>query len=66
VPSFLPAEHVLCRRAKCALAKDSGQYGSNRGSDALLDASFIAHMAKIGLTGYARVNCGHRHRHESM
>ena len=26
-----------------ALAKDSGQYGSNRGGDALLDA-FIEHM----------------------
>ena len=55
VPNFLPAEHVYAA-AREALAKDSGQYGSNRGSDALLDA-FIAHMAKIGLTGYARVNC---------
>ena len=55
VPNFLPGEHVYAA-AREALAKDSGQYGSNRGSDALLDA-FIAHMAKIGLSGYARVNC---------
>ena len=55
VPNFLPAEHVYAA-AREALAKDSGQYGSNRGSDALLDA-FIAHMAKIGLTGYGRLNC---------
>jgi aspartate aminotransferase len=55
VPNFLPGDHVYAA-AREALAKDSGQYGSNRGSDALLDA-FLAHMAKIGLTGYARVNC---------
>ena len=55
VPNFLPGEHVYAA-AREALAKDSGQYGSNRGSDLLLDA-FIAHMAKIGLTGYGRVNC---------
>ncbi len=54
VPNFLPGEHVYAA-ARDALAKDSGQYGSNRGSDALLDA-FIEHMAKIGLTGYGRVN----------
>ena len=35
---------------------DSGQYGSNRGPDALLDA-FIEHMRQIGLTGYERRNC---------
>src|SRR5690606_4037577 len=50
VPNFLPGEHVYAA-AREALARDSGQYGSNRGSDALLDA-FIAHMEKIGLTGY--------------
>ena len=55
VPNFLPGEHVYAA-AREALAKDSGQYGSNRGSDALLDA-FLAHIEKIGLTGYARVNC---------
>ena len=55
VPNFLPGDHVYAA-AREALAKDSGQYGSNRGSNALLDA-FIAHMEKIGLTGYGRVNC---------
>ena len=55
VPNFLPGDHVYAA-AREALAKDSGQYGSNRGSDALLDA-FLAHIEKIGLTGYARVNC---------
>lgn len=55
VPNFLPGEHVYAA-AREALAKDSGQYGSNRGPDALLDA-FVEHMAKIGLTGYGRVNC---------
>ena len=49
VPNFLPGEHVYAA-AREALAKDSGQYGSNRGTDALLDA-FLAHMEKIGLTG---------------
>jgi aspartate aminotransferase len=55
VPNFLPGEHVYAA-AREALAKDSGQYGSNRGTDALLDA-FIEHMVKIGMTGYGRVNC---------
>ncbi len=55
VPNFLPGQHVYVAALE-ALAKDSGQYGSNRGSDALLDA-FIEHMEKIGLTGYGRVNC---------
>ncbi|MEZ0473464.1 pyridoxal phosphate-dependent aminotransferase [Luteimonas sp. B3_2_R+30] len=55
VPNFLPGEHVYAA-AREALDKDSGQYGSNRGADALLDA-FIAHMAEIGLTGYTRANC---------
>ncbi|MFN3311571.1 MAG: aminotransferase class I/II-fold pyridoxal phosphate-dependent enzyme [Thermomonas sp.] len=55
VPNFLPGEHVYAA-AREALAKDSGQYGSNRGSDALLDA-FIAHMDTLGLTGYTRANC---------
>lgn len=55
VPNFLPGEHVYAA-AREALSKDSGQYGSNRGSDALLDA-FIAHIADIGLTGYERKHC---------
>ena len=55
VPNFLPGEHVYAA-AREALAKDSGQYGSNRGPDALLDA-FLAHMEAIGLTGYGRANC---------
>jgi aspartate aminotransferase len=55
VPNFLPAEHVYTA-AREALSKDSGQYGSNRGSDALLDA-FLQHAAAIGLTGYTRMNC---------
>jgi aspartate aminotransferase len=54
VPNFLPGEHVYAA-AREALAKDSGQYGSNRGADALLDA-FLEHIAEIGLTGYTRAN----------
>ena len=54
VPNFLPGEHVYAA-ARDALAKDSGQYGSNRGTDAMLDA-FLEHIGKIGLTGYGRVN----------
>ncbi|MCL1634338.1 pyridoxal phosphate-dependent aminotransferase [Luteimonas sp. SX5] len=54
VPNFLPGEHVYAA-AREALAKDSGQYGSNRGSDALLDA-FLKHIEQIGLTGYSRAN----------
>ena len=55
VPNFLPGDHVYAA-AREALSKDSGQYGSNRGSDALLDA-FLAHIADIGLTGYERKHC---------
>lgn len=55
VPNFLPGEHVYAA-ARDALSKDSGQYGSNRGSDALLDA-LLAHIADIGLTGYERKHC---------
>ncbi len=54
VPNFLPGEHVYAA-AREALAKDSGQYGSNRGADALLDA-FLKHIEQIGLTGYTRAN----------
>ncbi|MCR6702293.1 MAG: pyridoxal phosphate-dependent aminotransferase [Dokdonella sp.] len=54
VPNFLPGDHVY-QAVRDALAKDSGQYGSNRGPDALLDA-FIAHLEGSGLTGYGRKN----------
>ena len=54
VPNFLPGDHVYAA-VRDALASDSGQYGSNRGSDALLDA-FLGHMEEIGLTGYTRAN----------
>ncbi len=54
VPNFLPGDHVY-QAARDALANDSGQYGSNRGSDALLDA-FLKHMQDLGLTGYTRAN----------
>ena len=55
VPNFLPGPHVYAA-AREALEKDSGQYGSNRGSDALLDA-FLVHIEQVGLTGYTRANC---------
>ena len=55
VPNFLPGEHVYAA-ARDALAHDSGQYGSNRGSNALLDA-FLKHIEEVGLTGYTRANC---------
>jgi aspartate aminotransferase len=54
VPNFLPGEHVYAA-VRAALDKDSGQYGSNRGSDALLDA-YLKHMEEAGLTGYTRKN----------
>lgn len=55
VPNFLPGPHVY-EAAREALSKDSGQYGSNRGADALLDA-FLKHIGEIGLAGYTRANC---------
>jgi aspartate aminotransferase len=55
VPNFLPGEHVYAA-ARAALDKDSGQYGSNRGADALLDA-FLRHIEALGLDGYTRANC---------
>ena len=55
VPNFLPGAHVYAAAA-ASLQKDSGQYGSNRGADALLDA-FLAHIEAVGLTGYTRANC---------
>ena len=54
MPNFLPGEHVYAA-AREALSHDSGQYGSNRGSDALLDA-FLKHIEALGFTGYGRLN----------
>lgn len=54
VPNFLPGVHVYQAAAE-ALSKDSGQYGSNRGADALLDA-FLGHIERAGLKGYTRAN----------
>jgi aspartate aminotransferase len=54
VPNFLPGDHVYAA-VREALTHDSGQYGSNRGPDALLDA-FLKHMEEGGLTGYTRKN----------
>ncbi len=54
VPNFLPGDHVYAA-VRDALAKDSGQYGSNRGADALLDA-FLKHLEQGGLDGYTRRN----------
>lgn len=55
VPNFLPGPHVYAA-ARAALDHDSGQYGSNRGPDALLDA-FLAHLESAGLRGYQRRHC---------
>jgi len=52
VPNFLPGEHVYAA-AHEALKHDSGQYGTNRGSDALLDA-FLKHLREGGFEGYER------------
>jgi aspartate aminotransferase len=54
VPNFLPGDHVYAA-AREALSHDSGQYGSNRGADALLDA-FLKHIEALGFSGYARTN----------
>jgi aspartate aminotransferase len=54
VPNFLPGEHVYAA-AREALSHDSGQYGSNRGADALLDA-FLRHIEALGFHGYTRMN----------
>ena len=55
VPNFLPGEHVYAA-AREALEHDSGQYGNNRGANAVLDA-FIGHLGRLGLDGYTRANC---------
>ncbi|MBD8882371.1 pyridoxal phosphate-dependent aminotransferase [Rhodanobacter sp. 7MK24] len=54
VPNFLPGEHVYAA-AREALKHDSGQYGSNRGADALLDA-FLRHIEALGFGGYSHAN----------
>jgi aspartate aminotransferase len=54
VPNFLPGPHVY-QAAADSLAKDSGQYGSNRGADALLDA-FLSHLERAGIGGYTKAN----------
>ncbi|MGD9583687.1 MAG: aminotransferase class I/II-fold pyridoxal phosphate-dependent enzyme [Lysobacterales bacterium] len=55
VPNFLPGEHVYAA-AREALTHDSGQYGSNRGADAVLDA-FLGHLRSLGFEGYTRAHC---------
>ena len=45
----------MSTRPRANVDKDSGQYGSNRGTDALLDA-FLHHLEGSGLTGYTRRN----------
>ncbi|WP_027483995.1 pyridoxal phosphate-dependent aminotransferase [Rhodanobacter sp. OR87] len=54
VPNFLPGEHVYAA-ARESLSRDSGQYGSNRGAEALLDA-FLRHIEALGFSGYTRMN----------
>ncbi|MCK9539114.1 pyridoxal phosphate-dependent aminotransferase [Dokdonella sp.] len=54
VPNFLPGAHVYAA-VRDALEHDSGAYGSNRGSNELLDA-FIGHLKSNGLEGYTRAN----------
>lgn len=54
VPNFLPGPHVY-EAARKALDNDSGQYGSNRGADALVDA-FLGHIEALGLKSYTRAN----------
>ena len=54
VPNFLPGDHVYAA-VREALGRDSGQYGSNRGADALIDA-FLRHLEEGGLAGYTRRN----------
>ena len=54
VPNFLPGEHVYAA-ARESLNHDSGQYGSNRGAEPLLDA-FLKHIEALGFSGYGRMN----------
>jgi len=52
VPNFLPGEHVYAA-AREALAHDSGNYGTNRGREDLLDG-FLLHLRRAGIDGYER------------
>ncbi len=54
VPNFLPGDHVYAA-ARESLSHDTGQYGSNRGADVLLDA-FLAHAGALGFSAYGRMN----------
>ena len=54
VPNFLPGAHVYAA-ARESLERDSGQYGSNRGAEPLLDA-FLKHIEALGFAGYGRMN----------
>ncbi|MEO8810956.1 MAG: pyridoxal phosphate-dependent aminotransferase [Rhodanobacter sp.] len=54
VPNFLPGEHVY-EAARAALSHDTGQYGSNRGAEPLLQA-FLKHIEALGFNGYDRLN----------
>jgi aspartate aminotransferase len=54
VPNFLPGNHVYAA-ARESLSHDSGQYGSNRGAEPLLDA-FLKHIEALGFSGYGRMN----------
>lgn len=54
VPNFLPGDHVYAAASE-SLSRDSGQYGSNRGAEALLDA-FLQHIEALGFSGYTRLN----------
>ena len=63
VPNFLPGEHVYAA-ARDALSKDSGQYGSNRGADALLDA-FLEHIAEDRPDRLRPRQRRHRHRRQA-
>jgi aspartate aminotransferase len=52
VPNFLPGDHVYAA-AREALTRDSGQYGTNRGRDDLLDG-MLKHLREVGIEGYER------------
>ena len=50
----MPGEHVYAA-ARDALEHDSGQYGSNRGPDALVDA-WLGSLERSGVSGYGPEN----------
>src|SRR3546814_2236693 len=63
IPNFLPGDHVY-DAARKALDNDSGQYGSNRGSNELLDA-FLKPIEQVRRPRYTPAHCatgiGHKH-----